>query len=700
MFHYAPGATERSRADMRLLGPPEAIQVRTLWRRQAIPAAPLVWLGTNGRGAMSHIPVHWGTLGSRYDALLAANLNPDVPEDRWIMLTRMRAWVVFQGYSQEVRNDCLISFHYDHQDQARWHFRIPTGQGQSIRLVVALRMLPALNAVQIAFDRASASQAPNGLADELPVRLIVRPDIEDRNFHTTTKAYLGPEAHYRAAVTPMKSGFTFQPDPQRQLQLTASGGDYIHEPEWTYMVHRPLEAERGLEADSDLFSPGYIAVSMIGGMQQTITARAITDRTDPAEVPAWPRAAGDPMNPLEETVAPEKALRRAMSQFIVKRGPYATVIAGYPWFLDWGRDTLIFCRGMIAAGMTDLVVDIIRQFAAFEDNGTLPNMIRGNDATDRDTSDAPLWLFVVCRDLIRQGHNDILELSCGKRRLREVLADMGTALIRGTPNGIRMDAASSLLYSPAHFTWMDTNHPAGTPREGYPIEIQALWFTALTLLAEIAPPDGSAHWQQLAEQTAASIEHLFFRAELGHFADCLHGPPGCPAEACRADDALRPNQLLAITLEAVSAPARGAQVVEACAALTVPGAIRSLADRPVQMPLVIEHHGQRLNDPHHPYQGHYLGDEDTRRKPAYHNGTAWTWLFPSFCEARAMVYGALGLDTARALLATALEHMDTGCLGHIPEILDGDSPHHPRGCDAQAWSVSEVYRVWRLLDQG
>jgi starch synthase (maltosyl-transferring) len=693
LFLYKPEATERSLAELLLLGAPEAARIRALWRRQGLLDSRQVWLGTNGRGAMIHTPVRWGVLYSRYDALLAANLDPEVPEDRWIMLTRLRAWVVYQGYSQEICHDCLESFHYDGQNRARWHFRIPTGQGQSVRLTISMGMPKAANTVAILFRREPAGQVPDGLPDLQPVRLIVRPDIEDRNFHATTKAYLGPETQFPAALTPEPAGFRFLPDPGRRLRVTASRGDYVHEPEWTYMVHRPLEAERGLDAASDLFSPGYFAADLAGGAQMVMKAAANAagdaDATSGSDAP-WSGV-------RERYRAPETALRQAIAQFVVKRGPFATVIAGYPWFLDWGRDTLIFCRGMIAAGMTETAVDIIRQFAAFEHKGTLPNMIRGNDATNRDTSDAPLWLFVACQDLIRSGHPEILDLRCGPRRMRDVLTDMASALCRGTPNGIVMDAQSALLYSPAHFTWMDTNHPAGTPREGYPIEIQALWFAALNLLSEIGDTARRADWHRLANQVRTSIDDLFFDPALGYLADCLHGPPGQPAAACQADDALRPNQLFAITLGAVNDPTRARSIVEACEALIVPGAIRSLADRSVARPLAVHHQGRLLNDPQHPYQGHYRGDEDTQRKPAYHNGTAWTWVFPSFCEARASVYGEGGRPSSRALLATALDHMNGGCLGHIPEILDGDSPHTPRGCDAQAWSVSEVYRVWQLL---
>jgi glycogen debranching enzyme len=195
-----------------------------------------------------------------------------------------------------------------------------------------------------------------------------------------------------------------------------------------------------------------------------------------------------------------------------------------------------------------------------------------------------------------------------------------------------------------------------------------------------------------------SINRLYFRETLGYCTDCLHGPAGQPAATCQPDDALRPNQLFAVTMGAITDPHCTEKIVQACENLLIPGAIRSLADRPVQVPLAVYHQDRLLNDPHTPYQGRYEGDEDTRRKPAYHNGTAWTWVFPSFCEARYMVYGQNARAATRALLASALDLMNNGCLGHIPEIMDGDAPHQSRGCDAQAWSVSEVYRVWQMLD--
>jgi len=175
---------------------------------------------------------------------------------------------------------------------------------------------------------------------------------------------------------------------------------------------------------------------------------------------------------------------------------------------------------------------------------------------------------------------------------------------------------------------------------------------------------------------------------------------GQTAAEAKVDDALRGNYLFAVSLGLVTGE-RAKRCVEAAQKyLVVPGALRSLAPLPVSVPLPIcGNNGQLLNNPAEPYWGHYEGDEDTRRKPAYHNGTAWTWTFPVFCEAlaRAWDFSPAAVAAARAYLGSLDQLMNNGCLGQIPEILDGDAPHTQRGCDAQAWGVTEALRVWKLL---
>jgi predicted glycogen debranching enzyme len=353
---------------------------------------------------------------------------------------------------------------------------------------------------------------------------------------------------------------------------------------------------------------------------------------------------------------------------------------------------------MIAAGKIAAARDVLALFGQFEKNGTLPNMICGDNAANRDTSDAPLWLFVACADLIAAEKDDTyLKVLWGKTTVRRRLIHIGHSLVAGTDNGICMDPSSGLLFSPAHFTWMDTDFPAGTPRPGYPIEIQALWYFALAFLAKIDESASRANWNELAGQVRRSINSLYFLAEEGYLCDCLQTSVGSPAHDAQKDDALRPNQLLAITLGAVNDRSICTQILAACEELLVPGAIRSLADRPVRCPHPIVHQGEKLGDPNHPYRGRYAGDEDTQRKPAYHNGTAWAWLFPTFCEAWIETYGESGCESAAAWLMSSTRLINQGCIGHVPEILDGDFPHRQRGCDAQAWSGSELLRVWKKI---
>ncbi|MEZ5304034.1 MAG: amylo-alpha-1,6-glucosidase [Verrucomicrobiales bacterium] len=395
-----------------------------------------------------------------------------------------------------------------------------------------------------------------------------------------------------------------------------------------------------------------------------------------------------PDRPISEIV------REAIRAFVVKRDDSLTVIAGYPWFLDWGRDTLIFLRGMIAAGMLEESREILATFAKFERGGTLPNMIRGGDDSNRETSDAPLWFAVAAEDLA--GHIGMDEALgarvSGGKPVGEALRSIAQNYRSGTENGICSDPASGLVFSPSHYTWMDTNYPAGTPREGYPVEIQALWAAALRFVGQIE----GGEWGGLAEQVRQSIAQFFTRPG-GWLSDCLHIHPGGSAAEARADDHLRPNQLFAVTLGAVDDPRLRRGIVRACEQLLTPGGMRSLADRRVAHPLPVFRDGHLLNDPANPYAGRYGGDEDTQRKPAYHNGTSWMWPFPSFPEALFLAYGEPSRAAARDLLGSAYSLFDAGCLGHLPEIADGDAPHDERGCGAQAWSVSEWYRVYARL---
>jgi len=700
---YNPGRCEHAEAPLLFLSRPGDVEVKRIFRRSELLNKPLLLLGSNGRGGMLRAGVSWGELRSRYDALLAANLNPAYPEDRRVMFTRCRAWLVFQDYSQEVCGDCFDSFCFDYNSRGFWRYHVPTGQGEHILLSIGVEMVPGKNAVRMVFSRHTSGGEERKLADREEVRLILRPDIEDRNFHETTKAYTGPERDWPNSVETHSQSFVFAPEAEHKLHVWISSGSFVREPEWHYMVRRSLDAERGLDPDSDLFSPGYFSASLKGG--ESVELKAQIEDTDDTKSMDMMTVSGDrEVSAFEKNTSwkLDEALERALDHYVVKRKNFKTVIAGYPWFLDWGRDTLIFVRGLIKTEKTEDARAILKQFGQFEREGTIPNTIRGKDTTNRDTSDAPLWFSLACSDLLRaEGREGFLDAECGDRTIRQVLLSIGRSFTRGTFNGIRMDTESGLIFSPAHFTWMDTNHPAGTPREGYPVEIQALWYAALSFLACIDHDGkGEDNWAKRASQVQSSILDLFMLEEEGYLSDCLHARPGVPANRAERDDALRPNQLFAVTLGAVTDTTVSRKIMTACERLLVPGAVRSLADRTVRRPLTIVHREKVINDPYNPYQGRYEGDEDSRRKPAYHNGTAWTWLFPTFCEAWMKAYGDRGKETALAWLASSTILINQGCAGHVPEILDGDFPHGQRGCDAQAWGASELLRVLlELKDQ-
>lgn len=650
-------------------------------------------LCTNGRGAMAQVRGMWGEVRSCYDAMLAGNLHPAYPVDRHIMLTRCRCWLVNKGYSLPINIDCLENFAAGSDGVLTWHFAVPIGQGKRVNLQARFWMHNEKNAVTLEIRRKRAQSGSDDLPDSTPVNVILRPDIEDRSNHAQTKAYSGPETAWTHSITNEKHGFLFSPASDRRLRMSCSPGTFTGEPEWSYMIDHPSDSNRGFDSNSDLFSPGYFAADIAGNQALTIQAEIVMESTGASTTTA-PTNAQRKSDRNREEFSLDEAMRNAMRAFIVKRDELETVIAGYPWFLDWGRDTLICLRGLISAGLIDESTRIIRQFARFEQSGTLPNMLRGKDSSNRDTSDAPLWLFVACGDLMRATHSgELLDSDVGGRTIRDVLRSIIASYIKGTHNGVAMDHISGLVFSPSHFTWMDTNFPAGSPRQGYPIEIQALWCAALKTLSEA---DSDTKMSELAGRVRSSIVTLYKKDGQGHLCDCLHATPGQSAKDASPDDALRPNQLLAVTLNAISEPALCQAVVSSCEELLVPGAIRTLADRPVKYALPVMGRGL-LNDPHNPYWGRYEGDEDTRRKPAYHNGTAWAWMAPSFSEALYISYGATARDTALSILSAASLTASRGCLGYLPEIVDGDAPHSLRGCGAQAWSVTELYRVLAVL---
>ena len=680
-------------------------------------------LFTNGRGGMARLGVDVGRIRSKYDCLLAANLNPVFPVDRHVFAKRARLWVNADGFLSPLDGRNLAAFAPGPPGQ--WRFVANAGDGRTVELELQADMLDQRNTTVLRFHR-PARPSPRGvdLPEACQVTVTVRVDLEDRNFHWETHRNSGAEAHFtmHSHLLPDRPGFAFTPAADRHLRVFADAGRYHHEPEWCVDIPHPVEASRGQWGSGDAYSPGWFEMPLRKGERVTLILCA--DDSDPAleEV----RALGEQRSQSVQISQAASGLGvddpfgqrllQAVQAFLVRRDSGKTVIAGYPWFLDWGRDTLICSRGLLAAGLYDDVKQILVTYGRYEENGTLPNCLFGQDVSNRETSDAPLWFGLVCEDMAHSTGEQLYAtpVNSSGRTLADVLNSIATGYIQGTPTGIRMDPHSGLIFSPSHFTWMDTNYPACTPREGYPVEIQALWIRLLRQLERLlAIPVLSQSpaakklaslptWRGLADRAEASFQKLFWIADRHWLADLLVAPPGVSAEQATVDTALRSNYLIAISLGLVSRERAQAAVAAAARHLVVPGALRSLAPLPVSPPLPIKHaDGKLLNNPREAYWGRYEGDEDTRRKPAYHNGTAWTWTFPMFCEAlvRAWDFSPASTAAAKAYLGSIDHLLRDGCVGHLPEITDGDAPHTQRGCDAQAWGITEALRVWKLLNR-
>jgi predicted glycogen debranching enzyme len=368
----------------------------------------------------------------------------------------------------------------------------------------------------------------------------------------------------------------------------------------------------------------------------------------------------------------------AADQFLVRR-PRAddpdglSVIAGYHWFGDWGRDTMIALPGLtLATGRPEAARRILTTFARFVDGGMLPNVFPdAGQEPEYNTVDAALWYVEAVRAYHAATGDD-----AALRELFPALELIVRGYTAGTRYGIRVDGDGLVTAGEpgVQLTWMDAKVGdwVVTPRIGKAVEINALWYNALVAMAGFARRLGrsTAAWEAMAERAAASFTR-FWNAEAGYCYDVIDTPAG-------VDVTLRPNQILAVSLpESPLSPARQRAVVDACAAR------------------LLTSYGLRSLPPDHPrFRGHYGGDQWSR-DGAYHQGTVWSWLLGPFALAHHRVYGDAAV--ARSFLRPLAAHLDDGCLGSIGEIFEGEAPFRPDGCVAQAWSVAETLRAWHAL---
>jgi predicted glycogen debranching enzyme len=378
--------------------------------------------------------------------------------------------------------------------------------------------------------------------------------------------------------------------------------------------------------------------------------------------------------PAEDDVV--RTLTAAADQYIVNRGDQKTVIAGYPWFTDWGRDTMIALPGLtLVTGRAEIARSILCEFARHVDRGMLPNRFPdGGETPEYNTIDATLWFFEGVRSLL-QYTGDYAFVSS---QLYSVLAEIVEWHIRGTRYGIKMDTDGLIASSdPAvQLTWMDAKIGdwVVTPRNGKAVEIQALWYNALRTMEDIAGktglPSDVQKYSSLADLAQHSFNELFWNEERACLYDVV-------ADNAR-DGSMRPNQILAASLKhSMLSNERAKAVVKA-----------------VERDLFTLYGLRSLSPADSRYRGRYEGDS-VARDSSYHQGPVWAWLLGPFIDAYSKVNGngQEVQDQVHEWLQTFSGHLREAGLGHVSEIFDGDSPHRPRGCFAQAWSVAEVLRA-------
>ena len=498
----------------------------------------------------------------------------------------------------------------------------------------------------------------------------------------------------------------------RPYRLSISEGRFIAAPEWYWNFWHRLEADRGLDAVEDLLMPGTFAADLSPNRPVYLTATAEAAEPAPGAdiLDVLKSASQRLMAPLPKT-APGwiRALAQASDQFIVHRGearaaaaPGATatlgatatpdaiaapsgaasssIIAGYPWFADWGRDTMISLPGIATAlGRYNLAAGILRSYAGFVDRGMLPNCFPdGGEAPQYNTADATLWMFHALDDyLLAKRDPDLVQ------ELFPTLMSIIHAHSEGTRYGIHVDPADGLLHAGepgTQLTWMDAKHgdQVFTPRIGKPVEINALWLNALEVCIRLASQVGHGGEQRFCQSLltrAGSSFNRFWNEERACLYDVIDVDGGSAVEA-----GIRPNQILAVSLPYCRlSPGQMRAVVDCCG--------REL----------LTSYGLRSLSPKDPgYVGRYRGDA-RQRDAAYHMGTVWAWLLGPFARAHYRAYGDARL--AQSFLDPLAQALNGACLGTLSEIFDGDAPHTARGCFAQAWSVAEILRSWIYLER-
>jgi predicted glycogen debranching enzyme len=507
---------------------------------------------------------------------------------------------------------------------------------------------------------------------------VVRPLLSGRDYHALH--HENPAFAFDAEVAGAR--VVWRPYPGVPAVAALTNGSYRHEPTWYRHFQYDAERERGLDFIEDLAAPGVLTFDL---EQDAVLVLAAGE--------AAPAAGDDPASYAQESIEREverrarfaSPLHRAADAYVVRRGAGKTIVAGYPWFTDWGRDTFIALRGLMALpGGLDLAREILLAWVLAISEGMVPNRFPdAGEQPEYNAVDAALWYVVAAHELLEAAEDGgALLPQAAVQALQGAIARIVAGYRAGTRFGIRMDADGLLRAGVpgVQLTWMDAKigDRVVTPRIGKPVEVQALWLNALRIAGATAPEYGA-----LCRQALASFQLRFWNEERG----CLYDVVDVDHVPGRNDPAVRPNQILAVgglPFQVLVEPHARPVVDAAERELLTPLGLRSLA-------------------PGEPgYVAHYGGGV-RERDSAYHQGTAWPWLMGPFVEAWLRVRGdtsAAKREADERFLAPLRAHLGVAGIGHISEIAEPEAPYAPCGCPFQAWSLGEFLRASRLVRAG
>jgi predicted glycogen debranching enzyme len=642
------------------------------------------WLVTNGLGGYASGTVVGGAT-RRYHGLLVAALG--APRGRTVMLNHLTEEIRAEG--REVARLEIGTFR-DHNPQGvRPHtFHLEAGLPvwryaiAGARVEKRLLMPYGQNTVYVSYR----------LLEGADMRLRLRPAVHFRSHEAPINQPLAEPYSLRVSEGhfEIRSG----DEPPLRMEVMAANPTFVADGGCFRELQYPVEQSRGYESSGSLWSPGYFRVDLHVGAEVLFMASAESWETllsvEPrslweAETQRRKRLVAQACSEVREGAAAQLVL--AADQFIIRPAArlaeatlarasaddVRTIIAGYHWFTDWGRDTMISLEGLtLVTGRHREAGYVLRSFARCVRDGLIPNLFPegGRDGLYH-TADATLWFFhALHRYLVATNDRATLEQTL------PVLQEIVERHVAGTRFGIGVDPSDGLLRQGEEgyqLTWMDAKVGdwVVTPRRGKAVEINALWYNALRLLEQWLRETGQQpeadDCASRAEQARRSFNSRFCNPAVGHLYDVVDGEAG-------DDAALRPNQVFALSLDHPVLDREWWQPVVDCVGreLLTPFGLRSLARG------------------HADYKPRYDGDLRAR-DAAYHQGTVWAWLIGPYIDAYLRVYPDRRAE-ARRMLAGFMPHLDHSCVGSVSEVFDAEPPYHPRGCVAQAWSVAELLR--------